>query len=444
MIFTDPQYLLLIFLPFFVYAILRNAGILTNPTFGLAFNVVLGLLYYQLGPGSSPLSLGAYVVLNLAVFAIKPRSYNVYMLVAIANMVALFALKALRPHGAPLGISFEVFQIVGLLVVRAKNPDEEVRPLEYLFFLLLFPVMVAGPIDHWAWMKRFLKHWREGRAHRANFDRAFVYLAAGMMKKVLIADRLYGVVSNLQDNSVHFGFVDSAVFPFLYGIYLYFDFSAYSDIAVGTCLLIPLQLQINFHSPYKARDPISFWRRWHRTLHKFLINDLRPVYRWLGLPRGVWFVVFVFVFSAFWHGVGLGFLLWGLGHLAYFLLYPRKWAARLYEPVAVVMNFAVVCLLWVPFALDVHGITRWAAGWLDLSVALSGQGLFHGSSMNINDVAVVLSGIAIALLAPNSFQLARSRWYWRTRLPLTAGLITAMSLILSGTAPPAPFVYFQF
>jgi D-alanyl-lipoteichoic acid acyltransferase DltB (MBOAT superfamily) len=349
MIFSDPHFLFWIFLPFATFCIIDRLVLLP---FALRFSFVVGLsvLYYYLGPGSSMPLLAAYVVGNFLLLRPIDKSDRAMVIVAVINIAALFYIKAVRPGGAPLGISFHAFQIVGLLVARIQRPQMPIPTYGYFLFLTFFPQLAAGPIVHWNRVHRFFEHWRKQERRTIALDIVLLFVAIGLGKKVFVSDTLYEVVHHFESGGAFVG-IDSLVFPFLYSVYLYFDFSSYSDIATGIARMIGMRMPINFYSPYKASNPIMFWRRWHRTLYKFLRNDLRFLYHWLKLPGGTLFVVFVFLFSGFWHGAAWGYTIWAIGHLAYFLLYPRRLMRRIPLALSIVANFVVVSLLWLPFSL---------------------------------------------------------------------------------------------
>ena len=445
MIFSDINYVFLVFLPFCFVAVFDH--------YFPAYNVVksyviiaLSVVYYYYGPAADIVIFAIFVLGNYLILRLAGENRQLILLLASLNVFALFAIKATFPNGAPLAISFIAFQIVGLMITQLRTGGELPTIKAYLFFLVFFPQMVAGPILHWNWVKGFLRRWEQGVVIRPAVEYALLFLAAGLSKKVLIADRLQPPVNMLQSTDTVVGLVDAVIFPFMYAMYLYFDFSAYSDIAVGTAALIGLRLPINFYSPYKARNPSVFWRRWHRTLHKFLSNDLRYIYNYFNLPKKMWFVLFIFLFSGFWHGAGLGFFLWAVGHFFYFVFYPKKIFRKLPLVLSVGLNFVIVSLLWIPFALDANGLLRWLKGVLAIfdGIFLS-EGWYYNSLTNIVDLKVVIIGILIVFIMPNSFELARSSKYWfAKRLLIILGLFLPISLMLAGVEAPRAFTYFQF
>jgi hypothetical protein len=210
--------------------------------------------------------------------------------------------------------------------------------------------------------------------------------------------------------------------------------------------MIGMRMPINFYSPYKASNPVVFWRRWHRTLYKFLRNDLRFLYHWLKLPGGTLFVVFVFLFSGFWHGAAWGYTIWAIGHLAYFLLYPRRLMRRVPLALSIVANFVVVSLLWLPFSLGGYGLVRWGEGFWNF-VRQIGRTTewFTVHTISPVELLITILGVIIALAAPNGFQMAASDKMWALKRGFAAVVVgLALLKILTANQPPLPFTYFQF
>ena len=444
MIFSDYLFVVSILLPYICFVRFMNRGD-GNREWLLLFVVALSLAYYAFGPGAHLPIFLAFVLGNmLIVFTVS--SPMVLAAAAVVNIVALFVLKGVMPAGAPLATSFVVFQIVGLLVRQIRMPQTDITPTGYGFFVTFFPQLVAGPIIHWRNVRAFLERVRAGTVRSMPIDWALLFIGIGFAKKVLIADRLYGPVSVFQEGLFPFSFIDAALFPLLYGLYIYFDFSAYSDIATGLALMIGLRLPINFYSPYRAVTPNSFWHRWHRTLHKFLKFDLRFLYRRAGLPSGIAFVFLIFVFSGYWHGAALGFMIWALGHFAWFMLYPRELMQTLPPAAAWAVNFAVVMLLWVPFALSGPQMLEWAQALASpaLSLASAGEG-FSSVYLNRYDLIVLAVALGVALAAPNGFQMVRSKRLWGLkRLAAVVFLVASAKYVIDPASPGVPFAYFQF
>ena len=242
-----------------------------------------------------------------------------------------------------------------------------------------------------------------------------------------------------------------------YALQLYFDFSAYSDMAVGLALLMGLRFPQNFNSPYKALNPSDFWRRWHMSLSRWLTDYLyismggsrRGRLRTL---RNLFLTMFL---GGLWHGAGWVFVIWGVLHGLGLVVHrvaseagfvpPWKWLSR-------ALCFAFVVLLWVPFRagnvelLKAGESTRVLGDMLTAMFGLHGLGLGHLSLDQATGHQVPLSfaGLVLALLvfvnvAPNTWEF---RFRPTRRLALGTAVLATLSVLM--LSAPSPFLYFQF
>ena len=220
----------------------------------------------------------------------------------------------------PLGISFFTFQQIAFLIDVNKKGMFKKRLNHYFLFVTFFPQLIAGPIVHYQDMinqyydlkKKIKEVWK-------NISLGFTLITIGLFKKVIIADKLAIWSDKAFLYSANEGiltFLEGWINVLCFSFQIYFDFSAYSDIALGLALLFGLRLPINFFSPYKATSIIEFWRRWHITLSSFLKN-------YLYIPLGGnkkgklnhYFNLFiVMTIGGIWHGAGWTFVLWGMVH----------------------------------------------------------------------------------------------------------------------------------
>ena len=219
----------------------------------------------------------------------------------------------------PLGISFFTFQQIAYLVDASRGLVRERSLLDYALFVTFFPQLIAGPIVHHAEM---MPQFRDERRQRWSWDNIAVGLSLftiGLSKKVLIADsmspyvgRVFGAAS---DGATLYA-SDAWAGVLCYTFQLYFDFSGYSDMALGLGRMVGITLPLNFNSPYKAVDLVDFWRRWHITLSRWLRDYLYiplggnrhgAVRRHLNL-------MITMVLGGLWHGAGWTFIVWGTLH----------------------------------------------------------------------------------------------------------------------------------
>jgi alginate O-acetyltransferase complex protein AlgI len=263
----------------------------------------------------------------------------------------------------PLGISFFTFEFLHYAWDRYRNNTETGTVGEYMAFILFFPTMVAGPIKRY---QDFLPKLRTIPAEwTLDFQRAFTRILAGLAKKFAVADLLTAYTNHL--NMQDIGHANRAVLPLwllAYGIKIYADFSAYSDIAIGSARLFGIKVPENFDWPYFQTNITEFWRHWHISLSSWLMDY---VYIPLGgsrapVPRIYMNLLVTMLISGLWHGAGLNFIVWGLLH-GLMLAAHRWWR---HHPGAVPslhllprafswgFTFVAVNLAWAFFCMDIH------------------------------------------------------------------------------------------
>ena len=222
----------------------------------------------------------------------------------------------------PLGISFFTFTQIAFLVDTYQGKVKEYNFVHYTLFVTYFPHLIAGPVLH---HKEMMPQFARPDTCSINWNNVAVGLTVfvlGLAKKVLIADTLADFSSPVFDE-VHAGgqpmFFEAWIGALAYTLQLYFDFSAYSDMAIGLSLMFNVCLPMNFYSPYKATSIIEFWRRWHMTLSRFLRDYLYiplggnrngTAQRYLNL-------MITMLLGGLWHGAGWTFVVWGCLHGLY-------------------------------------------------------------------------------------------------------------------------------
>ena len=271
-----------------------------------------------------------------------------------ANVGFLFAFKALASPwfgtessagGAyttaaaiaiPLGVSFITFQQIAFLVDVHRGRIERPRVLEYAFFLLFFPKLISGPIVHYRDIAPQLSEPGFGRLRFIDLACGLCILAVGLAKKVLIADGIAPYVDRIFESVAHgdvIGPGQALLGAIAFQLQLYFDFSGYADMAIGTARLFGVRLPVNFDAPMRAVDRLDLWRRWHITFSTFMREYIfHPLARNRVIPIPAWGAVFVTAFlSGIWHGLGWTFLAWGLAQA--FLMVGQH-ALRRWVPIA--------------------------------------------------------------------------------------------------------------
>jgi alginate O-acetyltransferase complex protein AlgI len=375
-----------------------------------------------------------------------------------STLVSLgFPMAVVSPE-LPIGISFFTFTQIAFLVDSCRGVAHEYRPLHYGLFVTFFPHLVAGPILH---HKEIMPQFEKSQVYRINSTSVaagLTWFAAGLAKKVLLADVVApysdAVFKNVENaHSVSFG--DAWFGALSYAVQIYFDFSGYSDMAIGLALMIGISFPLNFFSPYRSRSLIEFWRRWHMTLSRFLRDYLYvplggnrkgPVRRYLNL-------LVTMGLGGLWHGASWNFVLWGAIHglaLAANHLWS-SWAPRrnlhCADTLGQAMTLFVVLIAWIPFR---------ASSLTDVAVHWRSMLSFSGGSMTVPATGWVLVAAmwAIALFAPNTAQLLirRDEGLVPGRLPFgfnrtawAAGVGAGLGIALANSfLQPSAFLYFRF
>jgi alginate O-acetyltransferase complex protein AlgI len=264
----------------------------------------------------------------------------------------------------PVGISFYTFTQIAYLVDAGRGEAREYELPRYALFVTFFPHLIAGPIIH---HKEMMPQFAPDELRQPKFDflpLGVTLFAIGLAKKVVLADTFAQFASPLFV-SVHHGssldLIDAWTAALTYSFQLYFDFSGYSDMALGLALMFGIRLPVNFLSPYKSQSIIEFWRTWHMTLSRFLRDYLYfplggnrkgPLRRYLNL-------LVVMTLGGLWHGAGWTFALWGMLHGLYLminhawqLLVQRQIAFQIPRRRATALTFLAVVFAWVLFRAD--------------------------------------------------------------------------------------------
>ena len=227
----------------------------------------------------------------------------------------------------PMGISFYTFTQIAFLVDAYRREAHEYKPINYGLFVTYFPHLIAGPIlHHKEMMPQFSK---VGGRIGVNADclcLGFGFLAIGLFKKLVIADSLAVIADAVFDAVGSPTLIEAWIAALAYTFQLYFDFSGYSDMAIGISLMFGIWLPLNFNSPYQAMSIVDFWRRWHMTLSRFLKEY---VYIPLGGNRNGRVarsrnLIITMLIGGVWHGAGWTFVIWGALH-GLFLLINHVW-----------------------------------------------------------------------------------------------------------------------
>ncbi len=391
----------------------------------------------------------------------------------------------------PIGISFFTFTQIAFLVDTYQGKVREYRFVHYVLFVTYFPHLIAGPVLHHKEMMPQFDDPENYRFSARNFAIGMTIFAIGLAKKVLIADNLAPHASFVFDQTDSPSLLLAWGGTLAYALQLYFDFSGYSDMAIGLSRVFGIRLPLNFNSPYKAANIIEFWRRWHMTLSRFLRDYLYialggnrkgPIRRYANL-------IATMVLGGLWHGAGWNFIIWGGLHGAYLMInhtwqafaarvgFPRQ--SRSWTFLGVALTFIAVCFAWVFFrATDfgramemVYGMLGVNGMGLPESIGVhlgSGRAILErwgvnfylgGGTQFVQTYAWIIAAGAVTFLLPNTQEImgrftpaldyvpgtvAQSYIAWRPNVQWACYLGVLVLLSMLSLSRPTDFLYFQF
>lgn len=373
----------------------------------IAVNFVLGKV---IQPNKSKLPLIAGIIFNLGLLGyFKYTGFFASIFTGEATGLFGFAQAAL-----PLGISFFTFQQIAYLVDRYKDKTAAHGLREYMLFVCFFPQLIAGPIVHQSEMlPQFAKNYPRSPIYE-NVAVGLSIFIIGLFKKLVLADMMAGYatpVFNAADSGEQIEFIGAWIGALAYTFQIYFDFSGYSDMAIGLARLFGIKLPQNFHSPYKALNIVEFWRRWHITLSRFLRDYLYiPLGgNRKGRTRRYTNLITTMLLGGLWHGAGWTFIIWGGLHGAYLCInhgwqhISKNWSmtqSNAYKLACLGVTFIAVVIAWVFFrSLTLNGsfeILGAMAGLNGLSIT---NNPFYQGFDQIASIALIFG---IAMLLPNT------------------------------------------
>jgi len=353
----------------------------------------------------------------------------------------------------PLGISFFTFTQIAFLVDVSRRKATEPSPANYSLFVTFFPHLLSGPIIHHSEMMPQFASSSNKQLVWENVGRGMFLLVIGLSKKIFLADPLAPLVADGFDHAAGVGGFQAWLSAFSYTLQIYFDFSGYTDMALGAALIFNIRLPINFNSPYRSSNLRDFWYRWHITLSRFLREYLYIPLGGNRVPEARVFanLLVTFLLGGLWHGAGWTFVCWGALHglgLCCLRLWNRT-GLRLPPVVAWMITFLFVVVTWVFFRANS------VADALDFLRAMAGLSAPVGTSgtVDIRDTVATLAGsqasALLSLIAGTAivFQRKNSNTYVQELSPswvFAAGTAAALVAAVLQLSDVAPFLYFNF
>ncbi|MFC2071737.1 MBOAT family O-acyltransferase [Chloroflexota bacterium] len=444
----------------------------------IAFNYAIGIiLTNQKASNHQKLIVISGITINILLLG-----YYKYANFFIDNANAIFNGDfSLNIIILPLGISFFSIQQIAYLVDTYRGEIGKHNFIDYCLFIAFFPKLISGPIVRFKEMMPQVVTNRMPNITKENVTVGLTALILGLFKKVVLADS-FGVYADPVFNAAATGnavsFVDSWIGALSYTFQLYFDFSGYSDMAIGLGLMFGIRLPLNFYSPYKATSIIDFWRRWHITLSRFIQDYLYiPLGgNRKGFPRQVINLLVAMAIAGFWHGAGWTFIVWGALHGLYLAInhswrrlkrkmgWDLKSSTAWRTVISILVTFIALTVAWVFFRADtLSTATVILKGMIGMNGSVLPHTLYNalGVMKTLSFVIWLTASIVICWFLPNVQEYLSNykptldsfvdegkkyhsweRWapsFWR------AVIVAAMAtLAILGLTNVSEFIYVQF
>jgi len=471
MVFSSNIFLLY-FLPAFLVLYFVTPNKFRNYTLLLA-----SLIFYAYGAPDFIIQLTVSTILNffLVKFMCKAEKQSVRKLFCGISIFVSLGLLAYYKYGnftmeninairglfggepvewmkilLPIGISFFTFQSITYTVDTYRGINRPMRKLsDYIVYIMMFPQLIAGPIVRYNEIAGQIEH----REHKwSECLHGFYRFVIGLSKKILIADVLGRWVDMQLGGDI--GLLDTGtswIVIMAYTMQLYFDFSGYSDMAIGLGRMMGFSFPENFDNPYNSASISEFWRRWHITLGAFMKNYL---YIPLGgnrcsKPRMYFNLWVVFLLSGLWHGASWNFVIWGAYH-GFFLVMERLFLGNVYKRIgkvpSVIITFILVMVGWAIFRIEDIGQC-----WTFISRLFS----FDFAAVSIHDaqfVTTLVVALAFSFVALFGFGKKMQKFVFYTNYSgwqhivvwIVAMFLLLFSIAALNVSSFSPFIYFRF
>jgi alginate O-acetyltransferase complex protein AlgI len=422
--------------------------------FLLASSIVDFFLSKRFKPGATNRKIFIWLSVGLNVgllFYFKYANFFVDNFSIISDALG-FGTYSIEKVVLPIGISFFTFQKISYALDLYYGRNERLKSfLDYLLYIMMFPQLIAGPIVRFKDVSEQIKNYKSNKLD-SKLEGLYRFII-GLGKKVLLANTFAEVVEKVNRIPIdNLPLADTWLGILAYTFQIYYDFSGYSDMAIGLGLMLGIRFPENFNFPYLSKSITEFWQRWHITLGAWMRDYL---YIPLGGNRGSKMrtylnLMLVFLISGFWHGAAWNFVIWGLYH-GFFLMLERAFLARILKKLPVfvqtIYTFLVVVVSWVFFSMEFSDAIDYLAKMVDFSkIPLY-------TKINNKIIFTFVLGVLFAFMAPKKSQL---NFFNSVIKQLSLGnksailsfpvfiLIFILSFMVLMTSDFNPFIYYRF
>lgn len=371
----------------------------------------------------------------------------------------------------PIGISFFTFTQIAYLVDTAQKGVRERNWVHYGLFVTYFPHLIAGPVLHHSQMMPQFRQATTYRFDAGNFTAGMVIFALGLFKKIVLADGISPYADPIfqaADAGMAMSIQEAWLGALAYTFQLYFDFSGYSDMAIGLSWMFNVRLPFNFNSPYRATNISDFWRRWHMSLSQFLRDYLYIVLggNRHGVVRRYVNLMLTMVLGGLWHGASWSFIVWGFLHGLYLgvnhafralcgeRLCRQLSASRTWTLLAWLLTMLAVVLAWVVFRAEtLTGAMRLWQGMLGVGGSVSPNVLLWNAGLHLSTGVMWCAALgSLAFLVPNSNVIGQKLLgvchHNQALRPVLLGagvVVVLLMMVVNATrATVSAFIYFNF
>ena len=340
----------------------------------------------------------------------------------------------------PLAISFFTLQQIAFLVDCYEGVSKEKSLINYSLFVVFFPQLIAGPIVHHKNTLSQFSDIKNKRLNLKNVQVGILIFSIGLFKKIVLADNLAEIANPGFTEYYSHDFYSAWLTAVAYSLQLYFDFSGYADMAIGSALLFNIKLPINFNSPLKSTSIIEFWSKWHISLTNFInayiYNPLLLSFKQISFSKAMFATFISIMIAGIWHGAAWSFFLYGLVHslalIANHLF--RKNRLRLNRYLSWILFFIFINCAFVIFRAET--LTG------SFNIILSMFSFSHLNEINTLDLIIVI--FAFLLIFPSR----NSTFYYengvKSNFKVAVFLAVIMVINFASISEPSTFIYFQF